>query len=435
MARELPSFCRYYSTSRKVRLVSTHGGWDTVGFLYRLAQLLAVLVVLIYTIVYSIIFKEAYKEFDTITSDVRCNLVGALWTDFSEEELNNVDRADVTFYNRFWDLTKNDDFSPEMENSFFVPTNLFITTNQKRGTCPDSTQTCRMDSDCVPKSKLWEVNDQGVKTGSCIQIPGSNNKSCEVTGWCPLETGDSVPSSTKAILEDTKNFQIQVSNHVQFTKFNLDTGHRANFFVGNVVEEAIKRYNNCKRCNSYSAWVSDLVESYMGESTTPSPKKASLKSNITYHDIAMKGAVINVKIHWSCYMGLRGSSQRHFRKHCEPTFTFHLMPSRESFKDPNRKGRFVHKSDHDGRRNTRRDLYKTYGIWFRFHVTSDVSRFNLINTFKVLFVGLGMLKIFHIVFDFLAPKLCCKRQLESEEYQKARVIDIEDRTETGQEMS
>lgn len=432
MARELPDWCRYYSTSRKVRLVSTHVGRDSIGFLYRLAQLLAVVVVLIYTIVYSIIFKEAYKEFDTITSDVRCRLVGALRTQFTESELNNVDRADLPFYNRFWDLTKNDDFAPEMENSFFVPTNLYVTTNQKRGTCPDSSQVCLTNRDCIPKNTLWSDNDQGVKTGNCISVPGKN-KSCEVTGWCPLETGDTIPSSTKAILEDTRNFQLHISNHVQFTQFNLDSGHRANFFVGNVVDEAIKRHNNCKRCNSYSAWVSDIVDGYMG--TTPRPKKLSSKSKITYHDLAMKGAVINVKIHWSCYMGLRGSSQTYFRKHCEPTFTFHLMPSRQNFKDLKRIGRFVHKSDHDGRRNTRRDLYKTYGLWFRFHVTSDVSRFNLINTLKVLAVGLGMLKVFHLVFDFLAPKLCCNKKLESEEFLQARYIDIEDRKETGQELT
>ena len=140
--------------------------------------------------------------------------------------------------------------------------------------------------------------------------------------------------------------------------------------------------------------------------------------------------MVNVNIHWGCYMGLlTGNSQQYFRKNCLPTISFELMPSHRpgGFKDPNRKGRFVHKPDHNGHgESMTRDLYKTYGIWFRFHVTSDVSRLSLMSTFKVLFVGLMMVKLSDKIFKFLAPKMCCKAVLHSEEYKKARFIDIKD---------
>ena len=128
-------------TARQIRLGSTYVGYDSLGFWYRLTQSLTIIVVLVYTIGYSIMYLEAYKEFDTITSDVRGSLVGALTTNFTLEELDHVNKTDLSFYNRFWDLTKSDDFGPYMERSFFVPTNVLITTNQKRGTCPDYPQT------------------------------------------------------------------------------------------------------------------------------------------------------------------------------------------------------------------------------------------------------------------------------------------------------
>jgi len=445
-------------------------GLDSLGFWYRLNQAITFVVVLIYTVAYSIIYQEAYKDYDKVTSDVRGSLVGALKTEFTASQLNHVESEDLPLYNRFWDLTKNDDFAPEMENSFFVPTNVFITTNQRRGECSEYDKTrssCRMDSDCTEKSKLYAINNHGVRTGRCIREPSlRNGKSCEVTGWCPVEANASLPSDTVAVLEDTKHFQLEIRNHVQFSNFVLDWGIRRIFTVQEAVEEAIKNFLKCKRCQTYAYRVSDILDGNWGlqkdsntstnhvRKTTKAPRKNfnSLKihspsnrrmskpspstlptkprETLTYHDIAMKGGVVNVNIHWDCYMGLlTHNSQEYFRKHCLPTISFDLMPSHRpgGFKDPERKGRFVHKPVHNGHGATMtRDLYKTYGIWFRFHVTSDVSRLSLMNTFKVLFVGLMMVKLSGKIFKFLAPKMCCKATLHSEEYKRARYIDIKD---------
>ena len=360
-----------------------------------------------------------------------------------------------------------------MENSFFVPTNVFITPNQKRGDCSEYNQTkfsCISDSDCTEKSKLHAINNYGVRTGKCRRDSRKTGKSCEVTGWCPVEANASIPSDTVAVLEDTKHFQLEIRNHVQFSNFVLDWGIIRVFTVQEAVEEAIKNFLKCKRCQTYAYRVSDILDGKWGhrkDSVTPAPSvrtttKAPLKkynflkiqgpsnrkrskatspfkpkpkeptgsSQLTYHDIAMKGGVVNVKIHWDCYMGLlTRNSQEYFRKNCLPTISFDLMPSHRpgGFKDPARKGRFVHKPDHNGHgADMTRDLYKTYGIWFRFYVTSDVSRLSLMNTFKVLFVGLMMVKLSDKIFKFLAPKMCCKATLHSEEYKRARYIDIKD---------
>ena len=298
----------------------------------------------------------------------------------------------------------------------------------------------------------------------------------QVTGWCPVEANASLPSDTVAVLEDTKHFQLEIRNHVQFSNFVLDWGIRRIFTVQEAVEEAIRNFLKCKRCQTYAYRVSDILDGNWGlqkdsdanhatkttkapsmpkttkapsrrfnslkihspssrskskpSPSTINPKESTGNSQLTYHDIAMKGGVVNVNIHWNCFMGLlTRNSQEYFRKNCLPTISFELMPSHRpgGFKDPERKGRFVHKPDHNGHGATMtRDLYKTYGIWFRFYVTSDVSRLSLMNTFKVLFVGLMMVKLSDKIFKFLAPKMCCKATLHSEQYKKARFIDIKD---------
>ena len=152
---------------------------------------------------------------------------------------------------------------------------------------------------------------------------------CQVTGWCPVEANSSLPSDTIAVLEDTKHFQLEIRNHVQFSNFLLDWGIRRVFSVKEAVEEAIKNFSKCKRCKTYAYRVSDLLEldgnwgqkSDLQTSAKPAVKKAtkppsrifkSLKiqkrakptskpvkqkdtsSQLTYHDIAMKVNIITL---------------------------------------------------------------------------------------------------------------------------------------------
>ena len=152
---------------------------------------------------------------------------------------------------------------------------------------------------------------------------------CQVTGWCPVESNSSLPSDTIAVLEDTKHFQLEIRNHVQFSNFLLDWGIRRVFSVKEAVEEAIKNFSKCKRCKTYAYRVSDLLEldgnwgqkRDLQTSAKPAVKKAtkppsrifkSLKiqkrakptskpvkqkdtsSQLTYHDIAMKVNLITL---------------------------------------------------------------------------------------------------------------------------------------------
>ena len=64
---------------------------------------------------------------------------------------------------------------------------------------------------------------------------------CEVASWCPVEKSISLPSSTVAVLENTKYFRLHIRNNVQFPKFNLDWEFTGNYTINDVVEETIKK--------------------------------------------------------------------------------------------------------------------------------------------------------------------------------------------------
>ena len=99
------------------------------------------------------IYQKGYQETGEIESAVTCKVKGIIKTDFSDEELINVQDSWKYLYNRIWDVT---DFvvPPVENNAFFVMTNVVITPNQTRGECPEvGIWNCTYDSDC-PKDGI-----------------------------------------------------------------------------------------------------------------------------------------------------------------------------------------------------------------------------------------------------------------------------------------
>ena len=313
-------------------------------------QALTWIIVLVYTIVFNIYWKEGYKQFDSVNSHIRGSLKGAIKTNFNKielDQLNNFDKVQA-LYNRVWDLTKNDDYAPEMEDSFFVPTNVFITPDQTLTECPDFNQKCKTDKDCRPsENQEWTSPQNSIKSGNCITSTEKQGKYCQVSGWCPLETNISLASSTMAILNNTSHLKIKIDNHVQFTEFNLDRQTDKAFTVEETVVEAITRLHcrkNCKKnCKKHCLGdYAQLVNSFK--------IRKEEKTDLTYKDIAIRGGIIDVHIHWSCYLGwtqtaLFGELASAEDKCKDPTFKFILNPPFHKdddpywgFKNPFRKG-------------------------------------------------------------------------------------------------
>ena len=222
-----------------------------------------------------------------------------------------------------------------------------------------------------------------------------------------METNASIPSDTIAVLEDTKHFQLQITNQVKFAKFSLTKNNRTTFTVQDAVEKATQKIRKIKQFNSTE----------LGDT-----------GRMTFHEIAMKGGTIIVNVHWNCFFWWLQDNQEFFNRNCDPTISFDLIVER-----PNEMiGRFVHKPEYNGLGDKMtRDLYKVYGIWFKFSVASDVSRFSLMKTLQVLLVGLVSIKVSDRIFEFVASlriwKFCnfqCSEILLSKEFENAQYVDI-----------
>ena len=128
-----------------------------------------------------------------------------------------------------------------------------------------------------------------------------------MAGWCPVETNASIPSDTIAVLEDTKHFQLQITNQVKFAKFSLTKNNRTTFTVQEAVEKATQKIRKIKQFNSTE----------LGDT-----------GRMTFHEIAMKGGTIIVNVHWNCFFWWLQDNQEFFDRNCDPTISFDLIVER-----------------------------------------------------------------------------------------------------------
>ncbi|XP_067162859.1 P2X purinoceptor 6 isoform X6 [Apteryx mantelli] len=149
-----------------------------VGLLHRLLQL----GVLGYLLGWVFLVKKGYQETD---SAPRVSVITKL-KGISVTEVKDAG-------NRLWDVA---DYvkPPQGENTFFLVTNLIITTKQAQGTCPESPSVldgiCREDADCPVGNPV--VRGNGIKTGKCVMF-NTTHSTCEIYSWCPVEN-DTLPS-------------------------------------------------------------------------------------------------------------------------------------------------------------------------------------------------------------------------------------------------
>ena len=133
-----------------------------------------------------------------MNSQVRGFFTGALKTQFTKEELDRIDfENEGRLYNRYWDFSRLRSYTTEVEHSFFVPTNVFITVNQTLGQCTPPAllgKPCRNDQDCITLQN-WTHFNTGIETGTC----NISSEVCEVTAWCPVED-DTLLSLTSPVL-------------------------------------------------------------------------------------------------------------------------------------------------------------------------------------------------------------------------------------------
>lgn len=195
-----------YDTPRIVHIRS-----KKIGVLSRFVQLC----IIGYVVGYAMIYKKGYQEKEKLVSAVTSKVKGVLETKFSDSSLENVPPQWRYLYSRVWDVA---DFvvPPEENKALFLMTNVIITPNQTRATCPEvpGIRDCRSDEECGAGDS--DILSHGVPTGECDMTTNT----CTVSAWCPVE-GDLLPlGEERAVLEEVGSFTVLIKNQIYFPKFN-----------------------------------------------------------------------------------------------------------------------------------------------------------------------------------------------------------------------
>ena len=202
-------------------------------------------------------------------SDSYLKVKGISYSSLSQNHnLFNLSEEKLSWYERVWDVS--DYVIPPSENSgFFVLTNMVITPNQTRGTCPENheefpdsvcnmgkkgshsntvlsglhngsqhhskTDDSKVDNTCV-KGRIRSYVSHGAETGRCVeaQRAGSNGEVvnvCEISGWCPVEF-DILPMPDRPLIPNTEYFTVLIKNSISFTTFHPEMYRRNNMPLG-----------------------------------------------------------------------------------------------------------------------------------------------------------------------------------------------------------
>ncbi|XP_031428711.1 P2X purinoceptor 5-like [Clupea harengus] len=220
---------------------------------------------------------------------------------------------------------------------------------------------CSDDDDCPPGEAVRAGH--GIKTGRCLKKDRNDTGTCEIHGWCPVESSQKshVPWLGKA-----ENFTIYIKNFIRFPRFS--------FSKSNVRETQDKSY--LQKCN-----YDELVHPYC-----PIFRLGDIinKTGHRFQDMAQAGAAIGILINWNCNLDT-GSSQ------CHPKYSFirlDLNTTVNSITTFNfRYARYYkNATGHDYR-----TLFKVYGIRFHVMVHGKAGKFSIIPTLINIGSGIGLL--------------------------------------------
>jgi hypothetical protein len=187
--------CCYYDASKTV---SVRLKW--YGVVWRLAFFCIIFIG--YFGVYNLWYTEGYKEkADDAEIISYAKIRGFLKTNLSSDQFDDKTKFEK-YNNKIWEAK--DDFFEKTSHSFFIPTNLFITSNQTKTKCadyPSALNKCKQN-----ENQTCQDEKQDVWT-------------CESEGWCPPKERD---RPKVAILSGTKDFAIQLQQLISFPKFGIE---------------------------------------------------------------------------------------------------------------------------------------------------------------------------------------------------------------------
>uniref|UniRef100_A0A8D2B7H8 P2X purinoceptor 2 n=1 Tax=Sciurus vulgaris TaxID=55149 RepID=A0A8D2B7H8_SCIVU len=283
-----------------------------LGVVYRAVQLL----ILLYFVWYVFVVQKSYQDSET----------------GPESSVITKVKGITASRHKVWDVEEYVK-PPEGGSVFSIITRIEVTPFQTLGKCPESIKvhsaTCHSDSDCVAGE--LDMLGNGLRTGRCVPYYFGTSKTCEVSGWCPVEDGASV---SQFLGKMAPNFTILIKNSIHYPKFQFSKGNLAS-----------RKDDYLKRCTF----------DHVSDPYCPIFKLGFIveQAGENFTELAHRGGVIGAIINWDCDLDLSASE-------CNPKYSFRRLDPKHVPASSGYNFRFAKYYKING--TTTRTLIKAYGI-------------------------------------------------------------------------
>ncbi|XP_010850754.1 PREDICTED: P2X purinoceptor 2 [Bison bison bison] len=270
---------------------------------------------------------------------------------------------------------------PEGGSVFSIITRIEVTPFQTLGTCAESMRvsnaTCDSDEDCV--AGQLDMLGNGLRTGRCVPYYHGSSKTCEVSGWCPVEDGASVSCLLECVV-----WGCMASQHLMPVGLVLR---------GNIEN---RKGGYLKHCTFHE--VSDLY--------CPIFKLGYIveQAGENFTELAHTGGVIGVIINWDCDLDLSASE-------CNPKYSFRRLDPKHIPASSGYNFRFAKYYKING--SITRTLIKAYGIRIDVIVHGQAGKFSLIPTIINLATALTSIGVGSFLCDWILLTFMNKNKVYS----------------------
>ncbi|KAM9621948.1 P2X purinoceptor 7 isoform 2-T2 [Trichechus inunguis] len=336
---------------------------------------------LLHTIVFSyacfaLWSDRLYQKKEPVISSVHTKVKGT--AEVKEEIMENGVQKTV------WNIFDTADYTfPLQGSSFFLMTNFLKTEGQVQGLCPEyptRRTLCSSDRNC--KKGWMDPQSKGVQTGKCVQYKG-NQKTCEVSAWCPVEAVEEVPRP--ALLNSAENFTVLIKNNIHFSGHNYTT---RNIYPDLNITCTFDKTQN-PQCPIFR--LGDIFR----------------ETGDNFSDVAIQGGIMGIEIYWDCNL----DSWFH---RCQPKYSFRRLDDKTTNAALYPGYNFRYAKYYKELNFETRTLIKVFGIRFDILVFGIGGKFDIIQLIVYIGSTLSYFGLATVFIDFLIntySSQCCRRYI------------------------
>ncbi|XP_013359099.1 PREDICTED: P2X purinoceptor 2 isoform X2 [Chinchilla lanigera] len=273
---------------------------------------------------------------------------------------------------------------PEGGSVFSIITRIEVTPFQTLGACPESIRvpnaTCHSDADCTAGE--LDMLGNGLRTGRCVPYYHGAAKTCEMSGWCPVEDGAAVSHFLGRM---APNFTVLIKNSIHYPKFQFSKGNIAHR-EGDYLRRCTFEQGSDPYCPIFRL---GFIVEQAGENFT---------------ELAHRGGVIGVIINWDCDLDLPASQ-------CNPKYSFRRLDPKHIPASSGYNFRFA--KYYRVNSTTTRTLIKAYGIRIDVIVHGQAGKFSLIPTIINLATALTSIGVGSFLCDWILLTFMNKNKVYS----------------------